>query len=190
MLNVFIVPDDKPRMYKCTISPAKRACILLSTVILIVAFLMFTPHRYFINRLVHDTQVILHPSDMTKHVIQDKTYAIVFDGGSTGTRIHVFSFLIDQDVKTKKIILNKENFFYVNPGLSSYADNASEAASSLEPLLKKAYEIVPTLLIPQTSIILKATAGLRLLPDQQADDILAAVRAKMQSLPFKGEFVA
>jgi Golgi nucleoside diphosphatase len=36
-----------------------------------------------------------------------------------------------------------------------------------------------------TPISLKATAGLRLLPGQQATDILNAVRTYLQSFPFK-----
>lgn len=138
------------------------------------------------NWKYQDTQIILHPFDVTKHVIQDKDFAIVLDGGSTGTRVHIFSFMINQDLKQRKIILHGENYFYIKPGLSSYAHNASEAALSLEPLLSQAFKHVPTLLASQTPLILKATAGLRLLSDQSATQILDTVESKLKSLPYKG----
>ena len=133
-----------------------------------------------------NTQIILHPFDATKHMIHDRDYAVVFDGGSTGTRVHIFSFVINQDLKQRKIILLDENYYYIKPGLSSFAYNVSEAVLSLEPLLSQAIKYVPTLLAPQTPLILKATAGLRLLSNDSASKILNAVKSKLESLPYKG----
>ena len=46
-------------------------------------------------------------------------YAIVFDAGSTGSRIHVYKFTREEG----KLKLLFELFEQVKPGLSSYADD-------------------------------------------------------------------
>lgn len=48
-------------------------------------------------------------------------YAIVFDAGSTGSRIHVYKFTRQND----KLELLFELFEQVKPGLSSFADDVS-----------------------------------------------------------------
>lgn len=146
------------------------------------------PYLCFHRGQYYDTQIILHPFDMTKHLIKDRTYAIIFDGGSTGTRIHIFTFLIDHKVKSRKIILESEQFFYTKPGLSYYAENVTKAAESLEPLLDKAYLVVPSLLTQRTQILLRATAGLRLLPGDTAQQILDEVETLLEQTPFKSIF--
>lgn len=157
--------------------------ILISVVTITGPFLSF-------NSKYHGTQIIQHPVAVVKDsIIKDIQYAIVFDGGSTGTRIHIFSFIINENVKQGKIQLDKEYFFYMSPGLSSYYYNATEAAISLDPLIKKALYIVPKLWTNQTPIILKATAGLRLLSDEIATDILQSVEQRFKLLPFKGNFI-
>lgn len=51
----------------------------------------------------------------------DIFYAIVFDAGSTGSRIHVNKFT----KRTGKLELLYELFEQVKPGLSSFADDVS-----------------------------------------------------------------
>lgn len=159
-------------------------------IILVVAIIsILGPYISFDRSRYYDTQIILHPFDMTKHLIKDRTYAIIFDGGSTGTRIHIFTFLIDHQVKSRKIMLESEQFFYTKPGLSYYAENVTKAAESLEPLLDKAYLVVPSLLTHRTQILLRATAGLRLLPGDAAEEILDEVEGLLEQTPFKSTFV-
>ncbi|KXZ56727.1 hypothetical protein GPECTOR_1g655 [Gonium pectorale] len=64
----------------------------------------------------------------------------------------------------------------VEPGLSVYATQPGKAAESLAPLLEFAYEHVPKEQWPYTPVRLLATAGLRLLSEEQQADILAACR--------------
>ena len=155
----------------------------LATAISLVLTLLITHHR---SSTVSQSYHLIPLHDLHE-TIRDRDYAIVFDGGSTGTRVHIFSFLIKPELKQRKILLGGESYFYVKPGLSSYAANVSGAAWSLEPLLRAAGRHVPSLLAPQTPLILKATAGLRLLPGEVSQEILDSVQRRLEALPFKGK---
>lgn len=73
----------------------------------------------------------------------------------------------------------------MTPGLSSYATDPKAAAASLDPLLDLAMATVPAKQHRQTTLTVGATAGLRLLPGKQADDILDAVRSHLkEKYPF------
>lgn len=109
-------------------------------------------------------------------------YAVVIDAGSTGSRVHVFKFLQGAD---GQLALQFDKFDQLKPGLSSYADDPPKAAESLAPLLALAEATVPAELHATTSVMVGATAGLRLLPDGKADVILQEVRAWLRKKPFK-----
>ncbi|KAG1056608.1 hypothetical protein G6F42_028810 [Rhizopus arrhizus] len=68
----------------------------------------------------------------------------------------------------------------LEPGLSSFADDAEGAADSLEELLQIAVDSVPKSMQHCTPIAVKATAGLRLLGAEKSDRILQAVRSRLQ----------
>lgn len=158
---------------------------ILATAATIVFSLLLT-HRTSKSSFHHHHHHLMPLHDLHE-AIRDRDYAIVFDGGSTGTRVHIFSFLIKPELRQRKILLGGESFFKVKPGLSSFAGNVSGAAWSLEPLLMAAGRHVPALLAPQTPLILKATAGLRLLPGGTAQEILDSVQRRLEALPFKGK---
>ncbi|XP_016162127.1 nucleoside-triphosphatase [Arachis ipaensis] len=61
------------------------------------------------------------------------SYAVIFDAGSSGSRVHVFHF--DQNLNLLHIGNEIEFYKKIEPGLSAYADNPEEAAESLIPLL-------------------------------------------------------
>lgn len=100
-------------------------------------------------------------------------YAIVFDAGSTGTRVLAYEFTSDQN---KRLALKREFFAKTEPGLSSYHAEPQQAAKSIENLLKKAEKFVPEELHTSTPLVLKATAGLRLLGTTESENLLNAVR--------------
>lgn len=129
-------------------------------------------------------------SRLTEASTSYKTHSIVFDAGSTGTRIHVFTFRITNLRNGgKKVKLLNEDFKQVKPGLSAYADEPKEAANSLIPLLEIAFKRIPVNKRSSTPLAVKATAGLRLLPDHQAEAILDEVDTFLRGLeyPFKME---
>lgn len=118
------------------------------------------------------------------------SFVVVFDAGSTGTRIHVFQFEKRRTIKNGKnpsdysIDLVDEQFDHVEPGLSAYADNPSDARPGLGRLLKVALDRIPAPKLSSTPLILKATAGLRLLPEEKAEALLKEVRAFLAAYPF------
>ncbi|PWY98784.1 hypothetical protein BCV70DRAFT_201579 [Testicularia cyperi] len=104
-------------------------------------------------------------------------YALMIDAGSTGSRIHVYRFNYCQSSPE----LEDEYFEMLKGGLSNYGTEPSKAADSLRPLLKSALDRVPKELQSCTPIAVKATAGLRLLPGEQAEDVLKAVRKMLET---------
>ncbi|KAG5552170.1 hypothetical protein RHGRI_010308 [Rhododendron griersonianum] len=103
-----------------------------------------------------------------------KSYVVIFDAGSSGSRVHVFCF--DRNLDLVPIGEDLELFVQKKPGLSSYAKDPKDAASSLLSLLKRAKSVVPQELQQKTPVRVGATAGLRLLHGDASDQILQAVR--------------
>uniref|UniRef100_A0A3Q4GYY5 nucleoside diphosphate phosphatase n=1 Tax=Neolamprologus brichardi TaxID=32507 RepID=A0A3Q4GYY5_NEOBR len=108
-------------------------------------------------------------------------YGIMFDAGSTGTRIHVFKFQIEDKGAPK---LAQETFRAIKPGLSAYADEPQQCTAGIVELLEVAKSSVPPSYWTSTPVVLKATAGLRLLPGEKADQLLDRVRALFLESPF------
>ncbi|RXM28547.1 Ectonucleoside triphosphate diphosphohydrolase 6 [Acipenser ruthenus] len=105
----------------------------------------------------------------------------MFDAGSTGTRVHVFKFKKTPNGAPK---LAHETFKAIKPGLSPYADDPEKCTAGIQELLNVAKENVPCDLWKSTPLVLKATAGLRLLPGQKAKQLLDKVKDIFQSSPF------
>ncbi|GEQ71290.1 hypothetical protein JCM33374_g4971 [Metschnikowia sp. JCM 33374] len=101
----------------------------------------------------------------------------MIDAGSTGSRIHVYSF--DTCVSPPKLL--NEEFKMLNPGLSSFDTDTKGAAASLDPLLEVALNTVPKAKQGCTPVAVKATAGLRLLGQAKSDAILKEVRNHLET---------
>jgi len=153
-------------------------CIVLTLLVLglAVALLAFAPNA-LPKELVGVVDVAFSALGL-----QPPAYAVVLDAGSTGSRVLAFAF--HRGLLDRRIRLDDELWAEVKPGLSSYAEKPEEAGSSLDELLAKAKRRVPESARASTPIILKATAGLRLLPDKQAQAILDEVEAKLRSSGF------
>ncbi|KAL3812433.1 hypothetical protein ACJIZ3_013701 [Penstemon smallii] len=108
-----------------------------------------------------------------------KTYAVIFDAGSSGSRVHVFCFNEQLDLVPMGNEL--EHFLQRKPGLSGYANDPEAATNSLSDLLTKAEAIVPLELRSNTPVRVGATAGLRMLGGDRSDKILQANKSSLKS---------
>ncbi|KAG9484214.1 ectonucleoside triphosphate diphosphohydrolase 6 [Eleutherodactylus coqui] len=114
-------------------------------------------------------------------VPDDVFYGIMFDAGSTGTRVHVYKF---SQTSSGTPHLEHELFKAIKPGLSTYADEPDKCAAGIKELLSIAIQEIPERLRSSTPLVLKATAGLRLLPEEKAQKLLDTVKNIFQSSPF------
>ncbi|XP_016460392.1 apyrase [Nicotiana tabacum] len=133
-----------------------------------LAILLLLPLSFFSSTNAH--------KPLRRHLLshESENYAVIFDAGSTGSRVHVFRF--NENLELLPIGNDIEFFMATKPGLSSYADDPKAAANSLEPLLEGAEGAVPKELQSETPLELGATAGLRMLKGDAAEKILQAVR--------------
>lgn len=109
-------------------------------------------------------------------------YVVVFDAGSTGTRLHVYQFCLQDDGDGVKLV--HEVFQKMKPGLSDFADNPEQGAANIQPLIDLAVASVPENLRQGTPLVFKATAGFRLLGKEKADNLLNKVRERLATTTF------
>ena len=109
-------------------------------------------------------------------------YGIMFDAGSTGSRIHVYKFHADSSGSLK---LDDELFEQVKPGLSSYPDDIPGATASIKGLVDKALAYIPADKHSSTPLALKASAGLRILGEEKSVPILNGVKDLLNNQPFQ-----
>ncbi|XP_041950712.1 ectonucleoside triphosphate diphosphohydrolase 5-like [Alosa sapidissima] len=109
-------------------------------------------------------------------------YGVMFDAGSTGTRIHIYTFI--QSGPDVLPVLDNEMFHSVKPGLSAFADRPEIAGETVRQLLRVAKKTVPRLEWKRTPVVLRATAGLRLLPAKKAQALLDEVQDAFDESPF------
>ncbi|KAI5294641.1 Guanosine-diphosphatase [Ascosphaera acerosa] len=121
--------------------------------------------------------------DPNKPLIQ---YALMIDAGSTGSRIHVYRFnncgpTPELEHEEFKMTEKKKG----GSGLSSFKEDAEGAAKSLDPLMQVALDTVPEEYQSCSPVAVKATAGLRMLGQEMSQNILAAVRERLETVyPF------
>ncbi|KAJ0061252.1 hypothetical protein NL108_013917, partial [Boleophthalmus pectinirostris] len=84
----------------------------------------------------------------------------------------------------KMPILDNEMFQSIKPGLSAYVDSPEMAGHTVRMLLKVAKRTVPRVEWKRTPVVLRATAGLRLLPQQKAHVLLEQVQHVFDESPF------
>ncbi|XP_042420058.1 probable apyrase 6 [Zingiber officinale] len=111
-------------------------------------------------------------------------YSIVVDGGSTGSRIHVFAYRSGWG-SLPALDTGLSASMKVSPGLSSYSSNPDTAGKSLAELLEFAKVKVPPEVWEDTEVRLMATAGLRLLDASVVNRILESCRKVLRSSAFR-----
>ncbi|XP_021722887.1 probable apyrase 6 [Chenopodium quinoa] len=124
--------------------------------------------------------------------VNGRKFGIIIDGGSTGSRIHVFEYKVEGGVPRFDFGPDGHSSMRVNPGLSSFEDNPERAGESLMELLDFGKRIVPRELWGDTEVRLMATAGLRLLDLEVQNRILESCRRLMRSsgLKFRGDWAS
>ncbi|XP_065157941.1 ectonucleoside triphosphate diphosphohydrolase 5 isoform X3 [Atheta coriaria] len=153
-------------------------CLLVSGTLLLFVTLLYTDNDipwHVSNRIVDNVA-----KSMGTHY---PVYAVVLDAGSTGSRVLAFSF--HRAIMNGDLILDKELFEYTKPGLSAFADDPAKAAASINNLIEKAKDEIPQEYWQQTVLILRATAGLRLLPAAKANKLLDTIRELFKKVPFQ-----
>ncbi|PPD82955.1 hypothetical protein GOBAR_DD20109 [Gossypium barbadense] len=112
-------------------------------------------------------------------------YGIIIDGGSTGTRIHVFRYRVDGSKNLVFDFKEGSDSLKVNPGLSAYVEYPEAVSDSLGKLLEFGRKKVPRKQLAETEIRLMATAGLRLLDVELQERILDECRKVLRVSGFK-----
>uniref|UniRef100_A0A4W5P197 nucleoside diphosphate phosphatase n=1 Tax=Hucho hucho TaxID=62062 RepID=A0A4W5P197_9TELE len=158
----------------------------------LAAYLMFVKHQYDgVRPAFSKIPPHFHPRlglpgspnrPTSSEVVSGRfQYGVMFDAGSTGTRIHVFKFQLE-DIEAPK--LAHETFRAIKPGLSAYADDPEKCKEGILELLEVAQDSIPCSVWSSTPLVLKATAGLRLLPGEKATHLLDRVREVFVESPF------
>lgn len=116
-------------------------------------------------------------------------YGIVIDGGSTGTRMHVFRYEVVDGEERKRAVYDFSEgglvSMRVHPGLSAFEKEPERAGETLEKLVEFGKEKVPKEYWRDTEIKLMATAGMRLLEENVQDRILEVCRGVLRVSGFK-----
>ncbi|NXS59622.1 ENTP8 diphosphohydrolase, partial [Brachypteracias leptosomus] len=117
-------------------------------------------------------------------------YGLVFDAGSTHTSLYIYRWPADKENGTG-IVSQVDSCTVDGPGISSYADDPAGAGASLKPCLDKAMKIIPAEQQQETPAYLGATAGMRLLREQnstKAEQVFAEVSKAIGEYPvdFRG----
>ncbi|KAI0391994.1 nucleoside phosphatase family-domain-containing protein [Xylariaceae sp. FL0594] len=113
-------------------------------------------------------------------------YGVILDAGSSGTRLHIYRWqdpsrvLKHATVDELNTLPSLENLYTkkIRPGVSTFGDHPEDVGPDhLETLIKKAKKKIPSESHADTPIYLMATAGMRLLPKEQQNTLLARICA-------------
>ena len=110
-----------------------------------------------------------------------KNWAVIFDAGSTGTRCFVYSFTQHGASALPEVRSEPSWNTKVTPGISSFASHPDDAGGSLAPLLHFASKIVPAAAQPTALVMLKATAGMRMVKADARERIYTSLLAAFRS---------
>ncbi|KAL6749889.1 nucleoside phosphatase family-domain-containing protein [Haematococcus lacustris] len=121
------------------------------------------------------TMLSLFPPEPVLSWPEHREYSVIFDAGSSGTRVHVFNYA-HGGTSSYPVVHLPDDQKKTSPGLSTLALDDIALVKSIEPLLKFAKDKVPSTHWSKTPVHLLATAGLRMLPKSQSKEVLKTVR--------------
>ncbi|XP_010503068.1 PREDICTED: probable apyrase 3 [Camelina sativa] len=111
-------------------------------------------------------------------------YSVIIDAGSSGSRVHVFKYSIDQSgAPVFSFAPDNHKVSRFRDGLSTYANNLEGAKEKVEELVDFAKEIVPQDMWSRTDIRLMATAGMRAIAETDQESILNIAKQVFRSRP-------
>ncbi|XP_066350340.1 probable apyrase 6 [Miscanthus floridulus] len=133
-----------------------------------------------VSALVH----VVAPPPRPAPASASALFSVFIDGGSTGTRAHVFA--TGRDGRPD---LTRSTVMRVSPGLSSFAADPARAGESLKPLIDFARDEIGGAggAAGEAEVRLMATAGLRLLEERAQEAILASCRDVLRASGFRFE---
>ncbi|KAF7806061.1 putative apyrase 7 isoform X1 [Senna tora] len=134
-------------------------------------------------------------------VLMESYYTVVVDCGSTGTRVNVYKWMVstasNEDLpillhsypdNTTRSSLWKSSCQYhcmqTEPGLDKFVNDSFGVKESLEPLIIWAENVVPHERHKDTPVFVLATAGLRRLASDDAEQVLEDVEAVVKGHTF------
>lgn len=126
----------------------------------------------------NDVPETRHQSQSEAQQTTASGYITIIDAGSSGCRAHVFSYWVRGGVVH---IEPRHNNMKVRPGLSTFADHPDDAGSSLLPLVDFIKSEVPVEERRSTPVLVKATAGLRMVPPEASEAILRSVQQTLSA---------
>lgn len=114
---------------------------------------------------------------------RQRKYSVLIDAGSSGSRMFVYTWNIDRDgftnYSTLKLFTDRQGkplVLKVTPGLSSFHGNLGGVRSYIAKLLDVAAAEIPRIAHKETPVFVLATAGMRLIPQNEQDTIWNEVR--------------
>ncbi|KAI9226181.1 MAG: nucleoside phosphatase GDA1/CD39 [Piptocephalis tieghemiana] len=120
---------------------------------------------------------------------QDTAYGLIIDAGSSGSRIHAYKWLRSSahqhHIQIEPVLTNKGKPFAhkIKPGISSL--RPEQVPTYMEHLIGNATQVIPKEVLSTTPIYWKATAGMRLLPQDQSLALTSAVKQSLARSPFQ-----
>lgn len=125
-------------------------------------------------------------------------FKIILDGGSTGSRLHVFEFVEDDAENDVECV--RRGSSRANLPLSAFGRleseirderplNSTYVAEHMLPLFEYAASVIPSEYYPYTSVKYQATAGMRLLPESEQEAVYDALfqgLMESESFVFRG----
>ncbi|RKP31745.1 hypothetical protein METBISCDRAFT_13531 [Metschnikowia bicuspidata] len=109
-------------------------------------------------------------------------YGVVIDSGSSGSRVMVYRWVdplsitdaLDSFYNSPPLISTEDSWTErITPGVSTFGTKPSKVwKNHYRKLIRFAESIVPAAQIPETLVYVLSTAGMRLLPDGQRNEVL------------------
>ena len=125
-------------------------------------------------------------SPVESYISERDNFGIIIDAGSSGSRVHIFKWN-DNDILNS---ISEISRLKITPDFCTiaYDEPGVAAGESLHELLKHAEKSIPNEFHASTTISLKATAGMRLLKEDQIR-ILHGILKKLKSSSFCSSLV-